>query len=167
MLHGQRSPYPLTSDILLRDVIEVDLPSFFDQQLDPEVNRMAAFTARNKDAFMANWTRILVQCDETITIKTILFDGHAAGNVASIQRSVSERSATGSGRDTGARALLPSTLEVSGSRKGAPLCARVAKHNLASTRVLQKCGFRISSEHRAPPDMRGEEVEELILKLET
>jgi RimJ/RimL family protein N-acetyltransferase len=37
-----------------------------------------------------------------------------------------------------------------------PLYARVARHNLASRRVLEKCGFTIS----------GEEVEELILKLD-
>ena len=37
-----------------------------------------------------------------------------------------------------------------------PLYARVARHNVASIRVLHKCGFRISSE----------EPEGLILKLE-
>ena len=79
---ARREPGPLTSDVLLRDVIESDLPIFFDQQLDSDANHMAAFTTRdpaNRDAFAAHWTRILG--DETITIKTILFDGHVAGYV--------------------------------------------------------------------------------------
>src|SRR6266487_2664613 len=79
---ARRTPGPLTSDVLLRDVIESDLQIFFDQQLDSDANHMAAFTTRdpaNRDAFAAHWTRILG--DETITIKTILFDGHVAGYV--------------------------------------------------------------------------------------
>jgi mannose-6-phosphate isomerase-like protein (cupin superfamily) len=56
------APGPLTSEVLLRDVTEGDLPIFFEQQLDPNANRMAAFTARDPadwDAFTARWTRIL------------------------------------------------------------------------------------------------------------
>src|SRR5712691_5417534 len=81
---ARRAPGPLTSDILLRDVTENDLPIFFDQQLDSDANHMAAFTAKNpadRDAFTAHWTRILG--DETITIKTILFNGYVAGYVLS------------------------------------------------------------------------------------
>ena len=47
---------------------EGDLPTFFEQQLDPDANRMAAFTARDPagwDAFTARWTGIVG--DETIT----------------------------------------------------------------------------------------------------
>jgi hypothetical protein len=35
------------SDVLLRDVTEEDLPAFFEHQLDPDANRMAAFTSSN------------------------------------------------------------------------------------------------------------------------
>ena len=38
----------MTSDVLLRDVTERDLPIFFEQQLDPAANQMAAFTARTR-----------------------------------------------------------------------------------------------------------------------
>ena len=75
---------PDTSSIVLRDVLMNDLPIFFDQQLDPEANRMAAFTTKDpadRDAFMAHWAKILR--DETITIQTILFDGQVAGSVLS------------------------------------------------------------------------------------
>jgi hypothetical protein len=57
----------LRGEVLLRDVAEGDLPLFFEHQIDPDANRMAAFTARNRDAFMAHWNKILG--DETITIR--------------------------------------------------------------------------------------------------
>jgi hypothetical protein len=69
---------------LLRDVTEGDLPVFFERQLDADANRMAAFTAEDPSdgkAFAAHWNRILA--DETIVIKTVLFDGRVAGNVSS------------------------------------------------------------------------------------
>ncbi len=77
----------MTSDVLLRDVTEGDLPIFFEQQLDPAANTMAAFTAKNpadRNAFMAHWTKILG--DDTITKKTILFDGQVAGHVLSFEQ---------------------------------------------------------------------------------
>jgi RimJ/RimL family protein N-acetyltransferase len=47
-----------------------------------------------------------------------------------------------------------------------PLYAHVAQHNIASVRVLQKCGFTITGKAKvASSDVRGE-IEELILKLE-
>src|SRR5436309_8753677 len=75
---------PENKDVQLRDVIESDLPIFFEYQLDPEANYMAAFTARdptNRDAFRAHWARIMN--DETNTIQTILFDNQVAGSVGS------------------------------------------------------------------------------------
>jgi len=45
----------MTSDVILRDVIESDLPIFFEHQRQPEANRMAAFPARAREAFMAHW----------------------------------------------------------------------------------------------------------------
>ena len=35
---------------MLQDVIESDLPVYFDQQLDPVANRMAAFTRKDPAA---------------------------------------------------------------------------------------------------------------------
>src|SRR5215471_13045292 len=72
----------MTSDVLLRDVTERDLPIFFEQQLDPAANRMAAFTAKDpadRAAFTAKWAKILG--DDSITKRTILFRGQVAGNV--------------------------------------------------------------------------------------
>jgi RimJ/RimL family protein N-acetyltransferase len=46
-----------------------------------------------------------------------------------------------------------------------PLFARVAKHNAASLRVLQKCGFTILGEDRVLGP-NGPEGEEYILRLD-
>jgi RimJ/RimL family protein N-acetyltransferase len=156
----------LTGDVVLRDVAVSDLPIFFEHQLDPDANRMAAFPPRDRNEFMAHWSRILG--DETITIKTILFEGHVAGNVLSFEHSGERevgywigKSYWGKGVATRALSMfLDHVME-------RPLYARVVKHNVASIRVLQKCGFTISGEDRTPADERGDEVEEFILKLET
>src|SRR6476469_7403639 len=80
-----RSPSASTSSVLLRDVTEADLPIFFEQQLDPVATQMAAFPARDRQAFMAHWANILG--DETVITQTVLFDGHVAGNVVSFELS--------------------------------------------------------------------------------
>jgi RimJ/RimL family protein N-acetyltransferase len=55
--------------------------------------------------------------------------------------------------------------EFLGHVKVRPLYAHVAKHNIASIRVLEKCGFTISGEDKRFSNARGEEVEEFVLKL--
>ena len=49
--------------------------------------------------------------------------------------------------------------------KTRPLYAHVAKHNIASRRVLEKCGFVICGEDRTV-DASGGVIEEDVLKLE-
>ena len=46
-----------------------------------------------------------------------------------------------------------------------PLYAHVAKHNIGSRRILEKCGFTVIGEDRYMNRAR-EEVEEFVLKLE-
>lgn len=155
-----------TADVRLRDVAEEDLPTFFEQQLDPEANRMAAFTTGEPDdgdAFAARWKRLLG--DGSIRKKTVLLDGRVAGHVMSYEQD-GEREVTywigkefwGRGVATGAlRAFLH-------CEKARPLYARAAKDNVGSLRVLQKCGFEILGEDGGFSDPRGEEVEEFILR---
>ena len=49
--------------------------------------------------------------------------------------------------------------------KARPLYARAAKDNIASLRVLEKCGFAITGYERGFANARGEEVEEVVLEL--
>jgi RimJ/RimL family protein N-acetyltransferase len=155
----------MPDDVVLRDVVEDDLPIFFEHQRDPEANRMADFPARDRDAFMAHWKKIPL--DATNITRTVVFGGHVAGNVVCWgppdDRAVGYwigREYWGKGVATRALAAL---LRLVTTR---PLYAHVAQHNIASVRVLQKCGFTITGKAKvASSDVRGE-IEELILKLE-
>ena len=73
----------MTIDVKLREVEQSDLPVFFEQQRDPLANQMAAFPARNRDMFMAHWTKIMQ--DESILLRTILFEGQVVGNLVSFE----------------------------------------------------------------------------------
>ena len=69
-------------NLSLRPVTDTDLPIFFEQQLDPEANWMAAFTAKDPTdrlAFDQHWVKVLA--DPGITIRTILYQGQVAGSV--------------------------------------------------------------------------------------
>ncbi len=151
---ARRARSPLTGDVLLREVAEGDLPIFFEHQLDPDATRMAAFPARDRKMFMAHWSRILD--DETIITNTILFDGRVAGNIVSFVQSGEREVGYWIGRKYWGKGVATEALsEFLGHVETRPLYAHVARHNIASIRVLEKCGFEIS----------GEEVEEVILKL--
>src|SRR5690349_19658713 len=67
---------------LLRDVIEADLPIFFEHQRDPIAARMAAFASREREAFMAHW-HDKVLGNPSNAAKTVVVDGRAVGNVVS------------------------------------------------------------------------------------
>jgi RimJ/RimL family protein N-acetyltransferase len=156
-------PRSLTKEVQLRDVMETDLPIFFEHQQDLDANLMAAFPARDRDAFMVHWDRILG--DETVAIKTILFDGHVAGNIVSWEQSGHREVGYWLGREYWGKGIATAALsEFLGHVKMRPLCAYVAKHNKASIRVLEKCGFTITGEDKYS-NAGGEEVEGFILEL--
>ena len=149
----------MTGQVELRDVVESDVPVFYQHQLDPEAGRMAAFAARDWDAFQAHWAKILA--DDRLGAKTVLFDGQVAGNVVSFEQSGQRlvgywigKSYWGKGVATRA---LSAFLEHDPAR---PLHARVAAHNTGSIRVLEKCGFR-----RSGREAGADGVEELIFEL--
>lgn len=148
------------ADVRLRDVTEADLPTFFEQQLDPEAVRMAAFPSRGRDAFDAHWERVLA--DDSVIVKTILFDGNVAGNISSWKEPGERLVGYWLGREYWGRGIatraLAQFLAVVGER---PMTARVAKHNVASFRVLEKCGFVVAGERRDPADG----VEELVMRI--
>ena len=153
-----------TCDVTLRDVTEADLPIFFAHQLDPEATRMAAFAARDQDAFMAHWTRILD--NETVIKKTVLVDGHVAGNVVSFEGSGQRLVGYWIGREHWGKGVATMALsEFLGHVETRPLYAHVAKHNAASVRVLEKCGFTISGGCVDSSEAGGDGVEEFILQL--
>ena len=156
----------------LRDVKEeTDLPIFFQQQLDKEANFMAAFVSRDpndRDAFMKHWAKILADKDNKI--KTVVFDGQVAGHVASYtDREFGKPEVTyWIGREYWGRGIATSALSefLRREEKNRPIYARAVKDNVASIRVLEKCGFKAIGKETSFANGRNQEVEELIMQLE-
>ncbi|HEV8238501.1 MAG TPA: GNAT family N-acetyltransferase [Thermoanaerobaculia bacterium] len=150
----------MTDDVLLVEVAPEHLPVLFEQQLDPEATRMAAFPSRDRDAFMAHWAKILG--NPSGLVRAILFRGRVAGNIVAFELGGQTLVGYWLGREfwgqgIATRALAAFLLLVTKR----PLHAHVAKHNLGSIRVLEKCGFTVEREER----VAGEEIDELVMVL--
>jgi RimJ/RimL family protein N-acetyltransferase len=155
----------MTKQILLRDVTESDLPIFFEHQLDPQANQMAAFPPREKEAFTSHWMKIL--SNEDVTKQTILVDGEVVGNIVSFEQFGHREIGYWIDRKFWGNGIATSALkEFLHKVKVRPLSAHVAKHNLGSLRVLEKCGFKIFGEDKGFPNALGESIEEFVLKLD-
>jgi RimJ/RimL family protein N-acetyltransferase len=160
---GQFSVSDQPAGVTLRVVTNDDLPILFEHQLDPEANRMAAFPARDREAFMAHWESNVLG-DPSNIARTVVVDGEVAGNVVSFGRPGKREVGYWIGREYWGRGIATKAvlafLEVDRER---PLLAHVAKHNVGSIRVLEKCGFRRSGEGTST--VRGEEAEEFVYTL--
>ncbi|TDJ74552.1 MAG: N-acetyltransferase [Planctomycetota bacterium] len=152
--------------VLLRDVTESDLPVFYEHQLDPEAARMAAFPARDREAFMAHWKKKVLG-DHAVVKQTILFDDQVAGHIVCFEQSGRRLVGYWLGRHfwrQGIATRALSTLLV--QAKARPLDAYVARHNVGSIRVLEKCGFRCSGGDDAEAGIGADGVEEFRMTLE-
>jgi RimJ/RimL family protein N-acetyltransferase len=154
----------MTNEISLRAVQESDLPIFFEQQLDPDATRMAAFPARSRDEFMAHWAKIMA--DQTTTIlRTIIANGKVAGNIVAWDQSGRRQVGYWLGKEYWGQGIASEALsQFLAEVKVRPLYAHAAKQNIASIRVLRKCGFTISGEDKFLA-IDGEAGEEFILIL--
>ena len=144
-------------NVQLRDVEAQDLALFFEHQRDPVAVEMVMFRSRDAAEFAQHWAKLLA--DETNLKQTIIVDGQVAGNIGSWtaegKREVGywiDRAFWGRGIATEA---LTAFLRLEPTR---PLHAGVAKHNLASIRVLQKCGFTLLGPEKAAPDADASHV---------
>lgn len=160
----------MANELLLRDVVNDDLPIFFVQQLDKEANHMAAFTAKdptNQAAFTAHWHRILT--NETVIIQTIICDGQVAGSVSSYEDEGKPEVTYWLGKEYWGQGIATWALQafLSHHNQRRPIYARVAKDNLRSRRVLEKCGFTVIDESNGFANARGQEIAELLLELRT
>jgi RimJ/RimL family protein N-acetyltransferase len=130
---------------VLRDVVESDLPVFFEHQRDPDATTMADFPARDRNAFDAHWKRLLA--DPSLYKKTIVFEGQVAGNIGSWAQDGRQLVGYWVGKEFWGKGLATQALaELIGDLGTRPLYAYVAKTNVGSIRVLEKCGFVPSDE---------------------
>jgi RimJ/RimL family protein N-acetyltransferase len=151
----------------LRDVCESDLPILFEHQKDPDANWMAAFVPRdpsNRDAFLAHWRRIL--SDPALITKTILWNGQVAGTVGSFLWDGKPQVTYWIGKEFWGNGIatqaLKNLLRIVTNR---PLYASAASDNVASMRVLEKCGFTMRGSARAFAGIRGAEIDEVFFEL--
>lgn len=154
----------MSEDVLLRDVVDEDLPIFFEQQRDPEAVRMAAFPPRDYDAFTAHWAKI--RADRNVTLKTIVYDGGVAGNIGSFERDGKRQVGYWLGREFWGKGVATAALSHLVAQVTArPLFAYVARDNLGSIRVLEKCGFTRVGHEWSPATAGDEPVEELVYRM--
>jgi len=152
---------------VLREVVDADLPVFCEQQLDASAVHMAAFTARDpgdRAAFDGHWSRI--RADPSVTLRTIEVVGQAAGHVAVYGPPTQREVTYWIGRPFWGRGIASRALaSFLRGLKERPLFARAAKDNLASIRVLEKCGFERFGDDAGFARGRGQVIEEVLLTL--
>ena len=130
---------PLTK-IILRKVLEFDLPILFQQQLEPDAIAMSAYPSKDRGEFMRHWDGILK--NKAITARTIIYKDKIAGHILCWKEKYEQRVGYWIGKQFWGRGIATSALtELVREVKTRPLYAQVANHNLASKRVLEKCGF--------------------------
>ena len=77
----------MSNDVRLRNIEPNDLPIFYEQQLDTDATRMAAFPARDRAAFDAHWaTKILG--NPAAVKQTTLVDAQVAHVIESLRRTL-------------------------------------------------------------------------------
>jgi len=154
--------------ITLRNVDTSDLSIFFEQQLDAEANRMAAFVTldrHDRAVFDAHWKRIMNTTG--IVNKTILRGEEVAGQIACYPQEGELEVTYWLGKEHWGKGVATQALKkLLQEITHRPIFARAAKDNIGSIRVLQKCDFRIIAEDKGFAQGRGEETEEYIFRLD-
>lgn len=136
----EKSPTTIVK-VSLRPVTEQDLEVLFTHQCDPVANQLAQFPPRDREAFFAHWRHNILG-QENVLAMAIVVDGLLVGNIGHWHMDGQaligywiDRAFWGRGVAT---LTLGAFLPLVASR---PLFAHVAKHNIASQRVLQRHGF--------------------------
>ncbi len=157
-----------SGQLVLREIEDRDLDVLFEHSKDREAIRMAAFTspeADNRMTFERRWARL--RSDSSTTNRVVEVDGRVVGHIASFdlegRREVTywiDREDWGRGIATRA---LREFLQLEATRA---LYAHAASDNGASIRVLTKCGFLVVGEGRGFAHGRGEDTDEVGLRLD-
>ena len=153
----------MSNDVRLRNIELDDLPIFYEHQLDADATRMAAFPSRDRAAFDAHWETNILGNPAAVN-QTILLDGQVADNIGSWSQDGVRLVGYWIGKEHWGKGVatraLAAFLHLVTER---PLCAHVAKHNVGSIRVLEKCGFSLEREESI--ELAGQDVAELVFVL--
>ncbi|MDP1578833.1 MAG: GNAT family N-acetyltransferase [Candidatus Didemnitutus sp.] len=158
----------MNPSVSLRPVEVGDLPHVFAHQLDPEATRLAAFPARDWEAFYSHWMTNIIGRPTALSY-AILWGDRVAGHIGAWTDVGSHERLVGYwlGREFWNQGIASTALGLFLSVESTrPLHARVAQHNLGSIRVLEKAGFvRVGEDAFAAPD--GTPGAEYIYRLST
>lgn len=153
--------------VRLRDVEPGDIPILHRHQLSSEANWMAAFTAEGWDdieIFANHWNKLLA--NDAIGKQTILYGDQVAGSILSFEQLGNPSVSYWTGQEYWGKGIMTRALQLFLEQTATrPLYARVAKDNIGSRRVLEKCGFRVIGEATGYAHARRADVEEYILEL--
>jgi RimJ/RimL family protein N-acetyltransferase len=153
----------MSNEVRLRNIELNDLSIFYEHQRDADATRMAAFPARDRAAFDAHWARNILGNPAGVT-QTILVNGQVAGNIGSWSQDGVRLVGYWIGKEYWGKGVatraLAAFLHLVTER---PLYAHVARHNVGSIRVLEKCGFALEREEGV--EVVGNDVAELVFVL--
>lgn len=132
--------------VSLRPIIESDLEAIFVHQSDPIANQLAQFPPRDREAFFKHWHQnILGQVN--VLPRAIVVDGKFVGNIGHWQSDGQALIGYWIDREYWGKGIATQTLaQFLPLVSLRPLFAHVAKHNLASQRVLLKHGFVLTDQ---------------------
>jgi RimJ/RimL family protein N-acetyltransferase len=126
-------------DLTLRPTTLEDLPILFEHQADPIGAKMAVFTSRSWDAFVAHETKL--RDDRAAIRRTIVVDGEVVGSIG-CWATTSARSGYWIGREHWGRGIATTSVRAFIAEiPDRPLHAYVAEHNVASMKVVVANGF--------------------------
>ena len=147
---------------ILRQVALEDLPTLFAHQQEPEGAAMAGVPARGLDAFMTHWHRSILASDEVRKF-AIVEGGRLKGNIVSWAQDGERLVGYWIGKAYWGQGVATRALRefLAHHELQRPLVAYVAKGNLGSIRVLQRCMFTIVE----GKDQDGATGDELRLEL--
>jgi RimJ/RimL family protein N-acetyltransferase len=155
------------SEPIFREMRESDLPALFEIQCDAEGQVMAAFTstANDRDAYLEKYRRLLA--DDRLVHVVAELDGEVVGSAAAFPLGEEIDVTYWIRRDRWGRGLaggaLAAVLERMPTR---PVFASAAADNHASRRVLERAGFKETGSERGFAEARGQEIEEVLFRLD-
>ncbi|MFZ1023215.1 MAG: GNAT family N-acetyltransferase [Thermoplasmata archaeon] len=157
----------MNDELVLREVSETDLPILVEFETNLEGRWMAAFGAKDpidRETVLQHWRKLLR--DDSAVVRTIVLEGKVAGYVLRAELLGKPCVAYWIGNEFWGKGVATRALrEFLRQVELRPIYARVAKDNIASRRVLEKCGFTAYGEEHNYANARQMEIDELLFIL--
>ncbi|MEP3477737.1 MAG: GNAT family N-acetyltransferase [Fuerstiella sp.] len=149
----------------LRPVKPEDLNLFYEFQLDPDANALAFTHPRTDAVFRAHWDEALK--NTKVCVRAIEYHDDLVGCISCFQSDGQDSIGYWIGKQFWGQGIASESLKLLLQEVLIrPLHARVAVTNIASLRVLQKCGFEEVGREWSPATERFVECEEVALRLQ-